>query len=310
MTEIALPPTLAADLQHVEQIVRERVRSRAAVISVAGADPSETGRPRLHATLVLLSAAAGAYSSEHVLHAAAAVELILAATQTHDVLVDEAGRRRDGPATGTWNHGMALMVGDYLFALASGEMALSPDPRVITFFSQAVMRISEATLLPVPLAPLEAAKAQHIERIGGTAAALYAAACRAGAACGGLGAEAIEALGRYGYSLGLALRIGEELRGFATADSLPESLLRGAVTLPLIYAAAAGEGTRLAAALDSGDSAELAWATAEVRRHGLGPARAEAARLAQEARAALDGLPSSEGRERLAALAERAGAIE
>lgn len=41
------------------------------------------------------------------------------------------------------------MLGDYFFALAAGEMARAPDPRVITYYSQAVMRISEGGLAPV-----------------------------------------------------------------------------------------------------------------------------------------------------------------
>jgi len=306
MDELALPPALAADMQQVDQIVAERVRSRAAVISVAGADPGGAGRPRLRAALVLLAAAVGAYRTERVIHAAAAVELILAATQAHDRLVDEAGRRR-GAAGGEWNHGVALMVGDYLFALAAGEMALSPEPRVITFFSQAVMQISEAALQPVPaLAPFAAARAAHLERVGGAAAALYAAACRAGGACGNLPDEQIEALGRYGHSLGLALYLAEEARAFAGPEPLPAGLRRGAVSLPLIVAAQAGDTARLAAAIDGGDPTELLWAAAEVRRLGLEPARAEAARHAAEARAALAPLTPGPPRNALDGLAARA----
>lgn len=307
MTQFPLPPALAAELQHVEQIVLERTHSRAAVISVAGARLL-AGGPRTHAALVLMAAQTGVYQRERVAHAAAAVELIHAATQTHDDLVDEAERRRGAARSGEWGHGVALMVGDYLFALASGEMALSPDPRVIGYFAGAVMRITEETLAPPPpLAPLEEARARHLERLAGTAAALYAAACKAGGACGGAPAEQIEALGRFGHDLGLALRLGDEARDFvapAGGEAPGASLRAGAVTMPLIFAAASGDGAALAAALDGGDPAAQAWATAEVRRHGLAPTRAEVARLSAQARVALAGVPPGDAREALARVAD------
>ncbi|HMQ34781.1 MAG TPA: polyprenyl synthetase family protein [Chloroflexaceae bacterium] len=298
MTQFPLPPALAADMQQIEQIVHERTSSRAAVISVAGSRLLGDGGARERAGLVLMAAQTGTYRREQVAHAAAAVELIHAATRTHDDLVDEAERRRGAPRTGEWGHGVALMVGDYLFALASGEMALSPDPRVIGYYAHAVMRITEATLAPpAPLRPLEESRARHLERLSGAAAELYAAACKAGGACGGAPPEHIEALGRFGHDLGLALALGDEARDFAgpggQAGGEPPgaSLRAGVVTMPLIFAASHGDGAGLAAALDSDDTDQQAWALAEVRRHGLAPTRAEIARLAAQARVALAGVP-------------------
>lgn len=306
-----LPPHMHADLEQVDQIVQERTRTRAAVISIAGAYLPQPGDPKLHATLVLLSADLGVYRSNRLLHAAAAVELIYAATRTHNGMVDEATRRRGGERAEPWNHGVALMVGDYLFALAAGEMALSPDPRVIGYYSQAVLAISEAELMPVmALHPFAEAREQYALRVGGTAAALVAAASRAGAACGGLAEAQIEALGVYGHALGTALRIVDEIGDFDAGNGAAPpagTLRRGMITLPLLYAAATGDGERLAAALGSADSTELRWAADEVRRHGLTPARAELVEQIAQARSALADLPAGAARERLEAVAVAIG---
>jgi geranylgeranyl pyrophosphate synthase len=305
MTQLPLSAALIADLKDVERIVRERTHLRAAVISVAGPHLLRAGEERLRAALVLLSAQVGTYSLERSVHAAAAAELIHAATSTHDDLVDEAARRSGAAARGEWNHGVILMVGDYLFALAAGEMALSPDPRVIGYYAQAVMQICEGALAPVrALRPLESAREQYFAQISGTSAALYAAACRAGAACGGLDSAQIELLGQFGHHLGLALRIGDELRDFtrgsANGSSLAGSSLRhGAATLPLILACASGDGDRLEQALAAG-GADLDWAVAEVRRHGLAAAQDALREQAALARAALDGLPDGAARAALA----------
>ncbi|NTW01831.1 MAG: polyprenyl synthetase family protein, partial [Oscillochloris sp.] len=219
-------------------------------------------------------------------------------------LVDEAERRLGHARQGDWNHGVSLMVGDYLFALASGEMALSPDPRVISFYSQAVMRICESELAPVPaLRPFEQAREQYFTHTGGMAAALYEAACRSGAACGGLSAEQIEVLGLFGHQIGLALCIVDELGDFAPDEARGSSLYHGLVTLPLIYAADLGDGARLEQALAAGDT-DLDWALAEVRRYGLAPARAEISRCVVAARAALAEIAPSPARTALEQVAD------
>lgn len=304
MTQPPLPPALAADLRQVDQIVRDRARSRATVISAADPRLLSSDEGRLLAALVLLSAQAGIYRLDQTIHAAAAAELINAATRTHNELVDEAERRRGQARRGDWNHGVSLMVGDYLFALASGEMALSPDPRVISYYSQAVMRICESELAPVPaLRPLDLARAQYFAHTGDAAAALAAAACRAGAACGQLPADQIEALGAFGHELGLALRIGDELREVAAgAEALGASLRRGLASLPLIFAAAAGDGARLEQTLGV-DAPDLAWAVGEIRQHGVAPARAELGARVAAALAALAAIPAGPARDALARIA-------
>lgn len=311
MTHVPLPPALVADLQQVEQLVVERTQSRAAVISVAGSRLLRPEGTRLRAALVLMAARTGVYSLAQTLHAAAAVELIHAATETHDDLIDQAERRRGRPSTGEWTNGVALMVGDYLFALAAGEMALTPDARVIGFYAHAVQRITESALAPtVPLTPLDAALAQHLERIGG-GAALVSAACKAGGACANVASAQIESLGSFGHALGLAMRLGDEIRDFAEPREggvLPVSLRAGAVTLPLLFASQGGDHARLAAVLDSGEPVEQQWAAAEVLSRGVAPARVQALEQLASARAALAELPASPGREELADVVEAVAA--
>jgi geranylgeranyl pyrophosphate synthase len=305
ITAFPVPAPVATDLQQVEQLLVERTQSRAAVISVAGSRLLRPEGVRLRAALVLMAARTGVYSLPQVLHAAAAVELIHAATQTHDDLIDHAERRRGRPATGEWSDGVALMVGDYLFALAAGEMALAPDARVIGLYAHAVQRITESALLPMPsLASLDTAMTQHMERLGG-AADLVAAACRAGGACVNVLPEQIEALGTFGYGLGLGLRLGDEIRDLVehtTAETPARSIRAGLVSLPLLFAAQAGDAERLVRALDSGDPTEQRWATGEAVRHGLPPAREQALEQFAAARLALETLPPSVGRAELGAV--------
>ncbi len=301
---------LQGDLNQVNRIVSERVQSRSAVLNIAGTYLLGSGGKRLRAALALLAARLGRYEFDRVVHAATAVELIHAASLTHDDLIDDAERRRGIEAVHQrWDHGVALMVGDYLFALAAGEMALAPDARIITYFSQAVMQICEGELSPVMVArPQETALEQYYFKIGCKTAALFAATCKAGIASAYGSPAQIEALDNFGYQLGLAFQVIDDLLDFTGDEQVlgkpaGNDLRQGTITLPLIYAAARGDGERLAAVVDSQDEAEIAWAIGEVRRLGVEPTRAAAGRLIDDALNQLAAFPPGSARQELSDIA-------
>src|SRR5919198_209528 len=219
MSQLPVPSALFADLEHVDRMIVERVQPRLSVIRVAGQHILTSGGKRIRAALALLASQLGRYDLDRVIHSAAAVELIHAASLVHDDLVDEAERRRGTVTVHTrWDGDVALMVGDYLFALAAAEMALAPDPRIIAYFSHGVMTICEGELSPVmEAAPLDLATEQYLYKIGCKTAALFEAACKAGMVCGGGTQHEIDTLGQFGYQLGLAFQIVDDVLDY-TAD--------------------------------------------------------------------------------------------
>lgn len=308
--QLPLPPDILTDLQQVDEAMLQLVQSQSVLINVAGRYVLQSGGKRIRAAMALLAAQLGTYRFEDVLHAATTVELIHVASLVHDDLVDEAERRRGAVAVHTrWDHGVALMVGDYFFALASGEMAKAPDSRIITYFSQSVMTICEGELSPVmSVTPLETTLKQYYYKIGCKTAALFTAACKSGMASGGGTSEQIEALGRFGYDLGLAFQVVDDILDFVGDEELlgkpaGSDLRQGIITLPLIYAVEAGGGEQLIDALDSDDEALITYAVEEVRRLGIERSFAESQRLVDRALANLDMFPDSPARQALAEIA-------
>lgn len=304
--QLVFPPSLVSDLQHVDSAMLDRVRSHSVLLNVAGQYVLTSGGKRLRAALVLLWAQLGDYELSKVIHAATTVELIHVASLVHDDLVDEAERRRGMTAVHAhWDHGVALMVGDYFFALASGEMALLPDRRVITYYSQAVMTICEGELAPVMEAiPLKQAVDQYYYKIGCKTASLFAAACKSGMASGGGSEEHIEIAGRFGYDLGLAFQIMDDILDFtgneeALGKPAGSDLRNGVITLPFIYAVDAGEHDALLAAVDSQDETLLHWAVSEVRRLGIARAYEDARMVVARALQDLDLFPDGLARQTL-----------
>jgi heptaprenyl diphosphate synthase component 2 len=303
MSQIPVPLALLADLERVDRIIVERVQPRLSVIRIAGRHILTSGGKRVRAALALLAAQLGHYDLDQVIHSAAAVELIHAASLVHDDLVDEAERRRGTVTVHTrWDGDVALMVGDYLFALAAAEMAMAPDPRIISYFSRGVMTICEGELSPVvDLEPLALATEQYYYKIGCKTAALFEAACKAGMVCGGGTQEQVDALGRFGYDLGLAFQIVDDVLDF-TGDTATlgkpagNDLREGTITLPLIYAVDAGADPALSEIIDmrSPDEEHIRWAIDEVRRlGGTDRAMQDARRYAEGALSHLDLFPDS-----------------
>src|SRR5262249_49940125 len=158
----------------------------------------------------------GEYDLARAARPAVAIELLHAASLIHDDLVDHTLRRR-GRVTvhARWDSHVALMLGDYFFALSANELASEPDPRIIGFYADAANTVVEGELRPVTqLEPIEVALAQYRYKIGCKTAALFEAACRAGIAVAGGSAEQIEALGGFGYDLGLAFQIVDDVLDF------------------------------------------------------------------------------------------------
>jgi geranylgeranyl pyrophosphate synthase len=286
----SLPPLLREDLQQVARIIDERTMPRRAVILLAGTDLIDPPDQLRRAALLAATAALGNPQREDLLHGGAAAELMHAALRAHDALVDERRRRQALPAGGDWTHGVELMVGDYLFALAAGELALHSDARVIGYFSEAVMRVSEGRLMPVAaLEQPQTGLLQYWQHVTATAAALPAAAGRAGAASAGFDDVTINAAGQFGELLGLCWHIAGDVALFDQADDTAAvtALRNGRLPLPLFMA-----GRPLPSLAADAPAADVA-ATVQLGRNGLPAARAELERLRAEARAVLATLPGA-----------------
>lgn len=304
---------LTADLAAVEELLLERAGSRSTLITVAGRHTVRAGGKRLRAALALLAARLGAVNRTTMLHAAAVAELIHTASLVHDDLVDGTARRRGQPTVHMhWDNDVALAVGVYFFALSADEMGRSGDPRIIAIYSQAVQTIVEGELNPVTLlTPFSTAQEQYLTKIGSKTAILFAAAASAGMIAGGGNEAQIAALEDYGYQLGLAFQIVDDIldyRGDEQVLGKPagNDLRQGTITLPLIYAANENASPLWQTVIDTAapDATLVAQVVDEViASGGIERALDDAYRHAQRAVAALVEFPPSAARDALIALA-------
>lgn len=150
------------------------------------------------------------------------------------------------------------------------------------------------------VAPLSQALQQYRYATGRETAALYEAACKAGAVCGALESELVKTVGSYGYELGMALAIVRDVQQLRSRK--PQTNLR--ITLPLIYAA--DESYPFSKRVSSAMLSEEQHAAILVETLQLGGdmrALADAQLHVEQACVALIDLPDSSARDELEALA-------
>ena len=179
------------------------------------------GGKRLRPALVAMSTAAvgGDPAGELTRRSAVAAELVHAYSLVHDDLPamdDDELRRGQATAHVRFGQAMAILAGDALLTRAFGVLAESGAPlagalarELSSAAGPAGMiagQVADMDLCPVPDG-LDGLGYIHLRKT----AALIRGACRMGALCGRASAKALEAIGQFGRSLGLAFQLVDDL---------------------------------------------------------------------------------------------------
>lgn len=237
---------IAEEMEWLERYMQDLVQSPILLLSDPARHILTAGGKRLRAAIVFLTARLGReVVSEEALYAAASIELVHAASLVHDDLIDQSPHRRGRPTIhNKWHHDAALLTGDYLFALSARAIARTSDVKILADISNAATAICEGEICSVDgVEPLEEALEAYDFKIGHKTAALFEAAARVGARCGGMDESTIESLGRFGYALGMSFQIVDDILDYVGDEQVlgkpaGGDLRRGLITLPLIYAVA------------------------------------------------------------------------
>ena len=179
---------------------------------------------------------------QKLINLAAAIEALHTSTLVHDDVIDGALLRR-GQSTlnAVWTPSSTIMAGDYFFARAAGLVAETGHPRVIKLFADALNIIVDGELRQAFSArDWSQPKESYYERIYGKTAALFELAARSPAALGDAPAAHEEALRRFGYHLGMAFQIVDDILDFTADEKIlgkpaGSDLRAGIITLPVYF---------------------------------------------------------------------------
>lgn len=197
------------------------------------------GGKRIRPILVLLAGKFHNYSLECLMPVAVSVELMHLATLVHDDTIDKSPVRWSRPTVNElWGVEQAVLLGDYLFARAGYLTATTGNVRVIKLFSQTLMIISSGELAQAhSVFSLEQTRENYLQRIASKTASLFNLATESGAVLSEAPEESIEILRDYGYNLGIAFQIVDDILDFTGTEEelgkpVGSDLAQGTLTLP------------------------------------------------------------------------------
>lgn len=305
---------LDAEMQRVDQVIRERLSSQVALINQISNYIIGAGGKRIRPRLVLLFAQANGYCGTDHYEMAAVVEFIHTATLLHDDVVDESSLRRGrATANAMFGNAASVLVGDFLYSRSFQMMVSINQMRVLDVLADATNVIAEGEVLQLlNMHDPDLAVDDYLRVIRFKTAKLFEASARLGAILGGASAAVEEACADYGRSLGTCFQLVDDLLDYEgnsqeLGKNVGDDLREGKATLPLLIAMARGTPEQKAVvrqAIELGEVDKLAQIVEIVRSSGAIEATREAAQAqAEQARACLDLLPDSSARRLLAELA-------
>jgi len=297
------------DLSRVEEEFRlESVGSVEAVSQIAQYLQGNGGK-RLRPILLLISCRLFRDPSPEAIRLAAIVELIHTATLVHDDVIDDAKTRRGQPSANVrWGNHTSVLAGDWLYMQAFQIALRLRNFEILDLLITLTQRMVDGELLQLErLGRIDISEADALELIDRKTAALFAACTRLGAIAAGSTPEQQVLLADFGWNLGMAFQIIDDILDFTSRESIlgkpvGNDLREGKVTLPLTYAlmdASPAERASVAAVLQHRNysSASFDSIRSILQNHdGIQRARARALEFTAKARSILHSFPDSPAR--------------
>jgi octaprenyl-diphosphate synthase len=235
------------DLEAVEAEFVRHIQSRVALIPEMGRYIQKSGGKRVRPAVLLMAARLSGYTGERAVLYASVVEFIHTATLVHDDIIDGADQRRGRMAVHSrWGNDITVLLGDYLY-IKSMAMALTQDSlEIIRLLCDVTLRMIEGELYQLTkTGDVDISEEEHFEIIRRKTAFLFGGCAQIGGMLGPVTPEREAALREYGFNLGVAFQLVDDLLDY-TADQavlgkpIGGDLREGKVTLPIILLLARG----------------------------------------------------------------------
>ena len=326
VTPEATPPAGASflsfvkqDLEAVEERMNADLGSDVRTVYALTRHILNAGGKRLRPAMVALAARAAAdtVNSERLATVGAAVEFVHMATLVHDDVVDNTATRRGKPtANAVFGNGVAVLSGDYILARAMRLLAIDGDLRVIRTVSEITVEMSEGEVMEISATGrADLSREDYLEILRKKTAVFVEGCCRCGAIVAGAPSDIEDALADYGYRLGMAFQIADDLLDYTgdpeiTGKPRGTDLKDGRATLPFLLAlecAADDEKAKLLAAFGNAtlsDEAVQEICDLLTRYECFDRTREAAQDQVQKAEKALSLLPPSAARDCFTALTD------
>ena len=307
---------IQSELEQVENALPEAMQTGVPLLAEAGLSLFQAGGKRLRPAFLLLAGKMLQDDIAHLLPMAVAVEMAHAATLIHDDLIDHSPLRRNQPTVHErYGNRMAVYTGNYLFNQSLIMVNKHQVGDLIPLLVKAAQEICQGEIDQLQEAyQIPRGLKTYLSRIKRKTALLIALSCEIGARMCEASEENTKSLYQYGYYLGMAFQISDDVLDFMGDPSVlgkpvGSDVAGGLITLPLIYALQYSPQSATLAELVTDQDLSQQY-TADIVRltvesGGIRYAQRIAERYAQKAVRYLTPFPPSASRQSLKTAAEQ-----
>ena len=239
---------IRADLEQVDREFDRHVQSQVELIPQIGRYIQTSGGKRVRPAVLLMAARLAGYEGDRAVLYASVVEFIHTATLVHDDIIDDSQLRRGRLAVHSrWGNDITVLLGDYLY-IKSMALALTHDTLdIVRLLCDVTLRMIEGELYQLTKnGDADITEDEHFDIIRRKTAYLFGGCAQIGGMLGRVSAERERALQEYGFNLGIAFQIVDDLLDFtgdlaALGKPVGADLRDGKMTLPLIHLLGQGQ---------------------------------------------------------------------
>ncbi len=243
MNSLDLFRDIEPQLKAVEQELLNSITTDVPLLKEASVHLVKAGGKRLRPAFVLLSGSFYCSSLERLIPLAVALELVHMATLVHDDVIDNSlTRRGQQTVKACWGNRISLYSGNYILARSLSLIASYDRPDIIDILATVSMKVCEGEIIQM-LGCYDVGQGykDYLRRIERKTALLMALSCQSGALVSGAPADKVTALRRYGYYLGMAFQITDDVLDFVASEEVlgkpvGSDIRQGIITLPALYA--------------------------------------------------------------------------
>lgn len=306
------------DLEKVDREFGRHVQSQVDLIPKIGQYIQTSGGKRIRPAVLLMASRLSGYRGDRAVLYAAVVEFIHTATLVHDDIIDDSELRRGRLAVHSrWGNDITVLLGDYLY-IKSMALALTHDTLdIVRLLCDVTLRMIEGELYQLTKnGDVDITEDEHFDIIRRKTAYLFGGCAEIGGLLGTVTRERQDALREYGFNLGTAFQLVDDLLDFtgdqqALGKPIGADLREGKMTLPLIHllqqpgTAAADRIVRDIVANRTATQEQWDALVGDLHEHrSIDYAYRRAVEFAERAQKPLDAFPPSAERDALLALPE------
>ncbi|MGE5246390.1 MAG: polyprenyl synthetase family protein [Betaproteobacteria bacterium] len=233
---------IRADLDAVDREFGRHIESHVDLIPKIGRYIQTSGGKRIRPAVLLMAARLSGYEGDRAVLYAAVVEFIHTATLVHDDIIDDSQLRRGRLAVHSrWGNDITVLLGDYLY-IKSMALALTHDSLdLVRLLCDVTLHMIEGELYQLTKnGDADISEDEHFDIMRRKTAYLFGGCAQIGGMLGGATVEQQQALREYGFNLGVAFQLVDDLLDFtgdadAVGKPVGSDLREGKVTLPLIH---------------------------------------------------------------------------